>query len=169
MIVHAWTTTAATTRSRPDSMASRIPLTFKYYQYYTTEAMKRLSRAEQAGRNRALVLDAARQVFLARGYHGATLEQIAKEAGFPKGVVYSQFDSKADLFLALLEARIEERAAEHTRLAESLPALSVGTTLEQSAHPAALGGDQVAARVAQVLETLARPLAPVPATGSAAP
>ena len=82
--------------------------------------MKRLNRAEQAERNRALVLDAARQVFLARGYHGATLEQIADEAGFSKGVVYSQFDSKADLFLALLEARIEERAAENARLAESL-------------------------------------------------
>ena len=84
--------------------------------------MKRLSRAEQVGRNRALVLDAACRVFLARGYHGATLEQIAEEAGFSKGVVYSQFDSKADLFLALLEARIEERAAENSRLAESLPA-----------------------------------------------
>jgi AcrR family transcriptional regulator len=80
-----------------------------------------LSRAEQGDRNRALVLDAARRVFLARGYQGATLEQIADEAGFSKGVVYSQFDSKADLFLALLEARIEERAAETARLAESLP------------------------------------------------
>jgi AcrR family transcriptional regulator len=84
--------------------------------------MIRLSRTEQVERNRALVLDAARRVFLARGYHGATLEQIAEEAGFSKGVVYSQFDSKADLFLALLEARIEERAAENSRLAESLPA-----------------------------------------------
>jgi AcrR family transcriptional regulator len=33
--------------------------------------------------------------------------------------VYSQFDSKADLFLALLERRIEERAAENARLAAS--------------------------------------------------
>src|ERR1700745_159899 len=83
--------------------------------------MKRLSRAEQVRHNRALVLDAARRVFLARGYHAATLEQIADEAGFSKGVVYSQFESKADLFLALLEARIEERAAENASLAESLP------------------------------------------------
>jgi AcrR family transcriptional regulator len=82
--------------------------------------MKRLTRAEQAARNRALVLDAARRVFLARGYHGATLEQIADEAGFSKGVVYSQFESKADLFLALLEARISERAAGNARVAESL-------------------------------------------------
>ena len=83
--------------------------------------MKRLSRAEQGERNRALVLEAARQVFLARGYHSATLEQIADEAGFSKGVMYSQFASKADLFLALLDARIAERAEENARLAESLP------------------------------------------------
>ena len=83
--------------------------------------MVRLTRAQQAERNRALVLDAARQVFLARGYHNATLEQIADEAGFSKGVVYSQFASKADLFLALLDARIAERAEENARLAESLP------------------------------------------------
>ena len=83
--------------------------------------MGRLTRAEQAERNRVLVLDAARRVFLARGYHNATLEQIADEAGFSKGVVYSQFASKADLFLALLDARIAERAEENARLAGSLP------------------------------------------------
>ena len=74
---------------------------------------KRLTRTERSGRNRARVLEAARRVFLERGYHGATLEQIAAEAGFTKGVVYSQFDSKADLFLALLELRIAERALEN--------------------------------------------------------
>ena len=82
--------------------------------------MKRLTRAEQAQRNRGLVLDAARRVFLAHGYHGATLEQIADDAGFSKGVVYSQFVSKADLFLALLEARIEQRAEGNARVAQSL-------------------------------------------------
>jgi AcrR family transcriptional regulator len=77
----------------------------------------RLTRVEQVGKNRVSVLDAARRVFLARGYGGATLEAIAEEAGFSKGVVYSQFASKADLFLALLEGRIAERAAENTRIA----------------------------------------------------
>jgi len=201
--------------------------------------MGRLSRPEQAERNRALVLAAARRAFLARGYHGATLEQIADDAGFSKGVVYSHFDSKADLFLALLEARIEERAAENARVAGSLAgggllallehlargdqatpgwlllviefrvhaardpvlgaryaaahertvdalagvlavvsardgqapavaprrlaelalALSVGAALEQAASPDALGGPQLAAQLAQVLEPLA-PQAP---------
>jgi AcrR family transcriptional regulator len=80
----------------------------------------RLSRIEQRQRNRSLVLAGARRLFLARGYHGASLEQIADEAGFSKGVVYSQFESKADLFLALLEERIEERAAENARFVEGL-------------------------------------------------
>ena len=80
----------------------------------------RLSRAEQNDRNRALLLAAARRVFLARGYYAATLEQIADEAGFSKGVVYSRFASKADMFLALLEDRIEERAAQNADLARQL-------------------------------------------------
>ncbi|GAA4875077.1 TetR/AcrR family transcriptional regulator [Pseudonocardia benzenivorans] len=79
----------------------------------------RLTRAEQAGRNRELVLDAARRVFLARGYAGATVEAIADEAGFSKGVVYSQFDGKADLLLTLLDERIAERAAQNARLVEA--------------------------------------------------
>jgi AcrR family transcriptional regulator len=80
----------------------------------------RLSRAEQNDRNRALLLAAALRVFLARGYHAATLEQIADEAGFSKGVVYSRFDSKADMFLALLTDRITKRAAQNAATAGSL-------------------------------------------------
>jgi AcrR family transcriptional regulator len=80
----------------------------------------RLSRAEQNDRNRALLLDAACRVFLARGYYAATLEQIADEAGFSKGAVYSRFASKADMFLALLEDRIAERAAQNAGLARQL-------------------------------------------------
>lgn len=75
----------------------------------------RLTRAEQTERNRALLLSAARRVFLERGYHGASVEQIAEEAGFSTGAVYSRFDGKADLFLTLLEARIEERACGNER------------------------------------------------------
>jgi AcrR family transcriptional regulator len=55
-------------------------------------------------------------VFVQRGYAGASLEAIAEEAGFSKGVVYSQFGSKPDLFFALLERRIIERAAQNERI-----------------------------------------------------
>src|SRR5258707_9856937 len=78
----------------------------------------RLRRAEQVERNREAVLEAARRVFIQRGYAGASLEAIAEEAGFSKGVVYSQFGSKPDLFFALLERRIEERAAQNDRIVE---------------------------------------------------
>ena len=79
-----------------------------------------MTRAEQREHNRALLLVAARRVFLARGYHGASVDQIAEEAGFSKGVMYSQFEGKADLLLTLLEARIAERAASNLRLVEGL-------------------------------------------------
>jgi AcrR family transcriptional regulator len=55
------------------------------------------------------LLDAARTVFLRAGYHATTVEAVAREAGFTTGAIYSRFDGKADLFLALLEERIEER------------------------------------------------------------
>ena len=74
--------------------------------------MTRLRRAQMVERNREAVLSAARRVFLDKGYAGATLEAIAEEAGFSRGVMYSQFESKADLFLSLLERRAEERAAQ---------------------------------------------------------
>jgi AcrR family transcriptional regulator len=80
----------------------------------------RLRRAEQVQRNRELVLEAARRVFLAKGYAGATLDAIADEAGFSKGVVYSQFESKGDLFLTLLDRRIDDRAAENEKVTSML-------------------------------------------------
>lgn len=70
----------------------------------------RLTRAEQTERNRARVLAAARAVFLRRGFHATSVEEIAEAAGFSRGVVYSQFGGKADLLLGLLEERITERA-----------------------------------------------------------
>ena len=45
----------------------------------------------------------ARRVFGRDGYHGANLAVIAREAGLTKGAVYSNFASKADLFLAVLD------------------------------------------------------------------
>jgi AcrR family transcriptional regulator len=76
----------------------------------------RLRRAEMVERNREAVLAAARRVFLDKGYAGATLEAIAEDAGFSKGVMYSQFESKADLFLALLDRRMDERTQQNERI-----------------------------------------------------
>lgn len=101
----------------------------------------RLTRAERTERNRAALLGAARRVFLERGYHAATLDQIAEEAGFSKGVVYSQFRGKADLFLALLEERIEQRARENAQAAkEAAGAEGIGLLLGHAAR--ASGADR---------------------------
>jgi AcrR family transcriptional regulator len=80
----------------------------------------RLTRAEQTERNRARVLSAAREVFLRRGFHATSVDEIAETAGFSRGVVYSQFGGKADLLLALLDARIAERAERNRSLAAGL-------------------------------------------------
>lgn len=62
-------------------------------------------------RTREYLLAAAAQVFAERGFHGATLDEVAAVAGFTKGAVYSNFKSKDDLFLALLESRYESGRA----------------------------------------------------------
>ena len=72
-----------------------------------------LPRPEQVARNRSDLLGAAGRVFRELGYYGASLDAIADAAGFSKGAVYSHFTSKADLFLSLLEARIEARVSAH--------------------------------------------------------
>lgn len=66
-----------------------------------------VSRHETAARNRERLLDAAAKVISKSGLVGASLQEIAAAAGLTKGAVYSQFDSKEDLLLALLDRRFE--------------------------------------------------------------
>src|SRR5919108_3930350 len=73
---------------------------------------RRMTRRERSAATRAALLEAARTVFLKAGYHGASVDAVAEEAGFTIGAVYSQFGGKAELFLALLEQRITERGAQ---------------------------------------------------------
>lgn len=60
---------------------------------------------------RARILDAAASVVAERGLAGASVDQVAAAAGFTKGAVYSNFASKDELFLALLEAQSSRRIA----------------------------------------------------------
>jgi len=64
------------------------------------------TRSERQRRTREALIEAARVGFARDGYNGASLEQIAREAGFTKGAVYSNFESKALLFLAVLDANL---------------------------------------------------------------
>ena len=47
---------------------------------------------------RELILEAAAQIFGEKGFHSATVEEIAKEAGVGKGTIYQYFDSKSEIF-----------------------------------------------------------------------
>ncbi len=74
--------------------------------------MEPLTPERRQRQTRDHLLAAAAVVFTERGFHGATLEQVAAAAGFSKGAVYSNFDSKEDLFLALSERHIDETLAQ---------------------------------------------------------
>lgn len=56
---------------------------------------------------RALVLDAARAVFLEAGIEGASIREIARRAGYTPGAIYSYFESKEAIYGALLDESIQ--------------------------------------------------------------
>lgn len=70
--------------------------------------MEPLTQERRRQQTRQHLLAAAAEVFARRGYHEATLEEIAAAAGFTKGAVYSNFAGKEDLFLALTEEHVAD-------------------------------------------------------------
>lgn len=80
-------------------MATRqIPLTSK----------RRLTREDAQRVTRERLLASAYEVFARRGYAEASVELIAEHAGYSKGAVYSNFESKQAMFLELLRQRMED-------------------------------------------------------------
>lgn len=71
-----------------------------------------LSRRDRQQQTREALIFAAREVFAADGYHAASLDRIAREAGFSKGAVYSNFDGKSALFLAVMDQNLELAGAD---------------------------------------------------------
>ncbi len=69
----------------------------------------RRTRAEKQEETRRLLLDAAAEVFIRRGLQGASIEEISAQAGFTRGAFYSNFESKEQLFVELLQERVYER------------------------------------------------------------
>jgi AcrR family transcriptional regulator len=72
----------------------------------------RMTREQSRANTRERLLRAARSVFARNGFHGASVEEIASEAGFSTGALYSNFTGKEDLFLVLMEREIDEYARE---------------------------------------------------------
>ncbi|QDQ25366.1 TetR/AcrR family transcriptional regulator [Chitinimonas arctica] len=59
------------------------------------------------------ILDAAARIFAQKSYQGASLDEVAADAGLTKGAVYWHFKSKSDLFFALLDSRFQQEYDEH--------------------------------------------------------
>lgn len=63
--------------------------------------VERWTRERRLEHTRSLLLDAAEEVFAERGFIAATLDDIARAAGYTKGAIYKHFATKEDLFLAV--------------------------------------------------------------------
>ena len=88
-------------------------------------------RDEQRALTRGRLLDGAEAVFARSGFHGASVEEIAREAGATTGALYSNFTNKEDLFLALFEERIAADVGDYSRI------VTAGATIEEQARGAA--------------------------------
>ena len=60
---------------------------------------------------RSMILDAASAVFAEDGMDGASLRAIAKRAGYTAGAIYSYFESKEDIYGALLDRSLDDLVA----------------------------------------------------------
>jgi AcrR family transcriptional regulator len=93
-----------------------------------TSTGSRMTREQSRALTRERLLTAARAVFARNGFHGASVEEIASEAGFSTGALYSNFDGKEDLFLVLMEREIEEHAREIAEAVNARPTMSERAT-----------------------------------------
>jgi AcrR family transcriptional regulator len=87
-------------------------------------ASTRLTREQSKAQTRERLLSAARVVFAKRGFHGASVEEIAAEAGFSTGALYSNFEGKDDLFLALMDHVIDAYAEEISAEVDGLSSIA---------------------------------------------
>ncbi len=81
--------------------------------------MPRPTRAESQAATRADIIAAARQRFLGNGYAATSLDDIANDAGYSKGAVYSNFRDKPTLCRAVLESVHAEKMSEITAITNS--------------------------------------------------
>lgn len=102
----------------------------------TTRGRKLLSRSER----QEVILQGAATAFAAKGFAGTSMEEVAAASGITKEIVYRNFDSKEDLYRAVLERTVERIRSEFARMTHTSRSgagiraiLAVGRT-----HPDAL-------------------------------
>ena len=106
--------------------------------------MVRRTRKESKALTRRTLVAAAWKVFLRRGFHASSLEEIALEAGVTKGAVYSNFAGKGDLFLAIFDRHIEERLRAYAASMAILPVEGLESLARKHARVMLANGDREA-------------------------
>src|SRR6202041_3901612 len=74
-----------------------------------TKPKKRLTREESRAQTRATLMAVGRKHFIRYGLGGAVAEKIAEDAGYSRGALYSNFDGKEELFLAVIREEQDRR------------------------------------------------------------
>lgn len=75
----------------------------------------------RSARKRRAILDAARELFLAKGYGGTSMDDVAARAAVSKQTVYKQFVDKEHLFTAIITGDIEDTEGLTRSLVDALP------------------------------------------------
>jgi AcrR family transcriptional regulator len=95
-------------------------------------ARPRRSQAERSRTTRAALLEAARKLFVERGYGAVSAEEIVAAAGLTRGALYHHFKDKRDLFEAVFEEAernmTEEIASAIAAAGDAVSGMTVGLT-----------------------------------------
>ncbi|RZT86705.1 TetR family transcriptional regulator [Pseudonocardia sediminis] len=89
-----------------------------------------MTRAESKARTRTALLDAAERIVARKGYAGAGVDEIAAEAGYSVGALYSNFRNKEELLVALVADRANDHVTDTAEVladgadADRMPALN---------------------------------------------
>jgi AcrR family transcriptional regulator len=85
-----------------------------------------MQRAAVEPKPREAVVEAAAKIFLRDGFQAASVRRVAAAAGMTTGAIYSSFEGKADLFLAVLEEKLDPRLEEMYGTVREAPMGEVG-------------------------------------------
>lgn len=72
----------------------------------TKPQFRKILQNGQSGR--AKILKSAADIFVRKGYHETTVDEVAKAMGVAKGTIYNHFAGKEDLYLAVIRSSIEK-------------------------------------------------------------
>ena len=92
----------------------------------------RPTREEKKSVTRARLIEAAAEVISRKGFAATSVDEVAEQAGLTKGAVYSNFASKQELFLAVVERHVQQRTASITAVVDH--GGPIDKQLEQAGH-----------------------------------